>query len=153
MTKDEIDELRKRDPALLTPKQKGLLNLVAPVKGEVRNPNGRTPGTVTLKTKATKELLALAAADNLPAVNAALDRLLKSDNDATAALGVNLFLRMLEFSQPKLSAVAVKTDGNAGVIIIGKPTELELPSNVEDKRQQEETDTNHNIEDISHDVV
>lgn len=39
---------------------------------------------------------------------------------------------MLEFSQPRLSAMAVKGDGvGTGIIVIGKPADLELTSTSE----------------------
>jgi len=112
----------------LTPKERQLAGLTPVKKGQVLNPNGKKPGTLNRVNQETKELLAHAAKQNLPAVNIALDSLLRSENESVRSRGVELYLRMLEFSQPRLSAMAVKGDGvGAGIIVIGKPADLELP--------------------------
>jgi hypothetical protein len=112
----------------LTPKERQLAGLTPVKKGQVLNPHGKKPGTLNRVNQETKELLALAAQQNLPAVNNAIDSLLKSENESARSRGVELYLRMLEFSQPRLSAMAVKGDGvSAGIIVIGKPQDLELP--------------------------
>jgi len=112
----------------LTSRERQLAGLKPVQKGQVLNPHGKKPGTLNRVTQETKELLAHAAQKNLPAVNDALDTLLKSDSEMIRSRGVELYLRMLEFSQPRLSAMAVKGDGvGAGIIVIGKPQDLELP--------------------------
>ncbi|HTF18140.1 MAG TPA: hypothetical protein VK658_08720 [Chryseolinea sp.] len=96
-------------------------------KGEVQQPQGRTsPNKIN---QHIREVLSHAVQDNLPAVNKAIGSLLKSENDLVKSRGVDLYLSLLEFSQPKLQAVALKTDGASNsIIVIGKPADLELPS-------------------------
>lgn len=90
------------------------------------NPTGRKPGQLNKVNAEVKQLLAQAAQHNLPAVNKAIESLLKSDNEAVQSRGVELYLKLLEFSQPRLQAVAVKGDGiSTGIIVIGKPADLE----------------------------
>lgn len=114
--------------AELSAKQLEVLRKNQVQKGQVLNPTGKNKGVLNRITQETKELLAHAAQKNLPAVNGAIDSLLKSDNEIVRSRGVELYLRMLEFSQPRLSAMAVKGDGvGTGVIVIGKPADLELP--------------------------
>lgn len=116
----------------MTEKQLDVLKKNQVRKGQVLNPNGKKPGTLNRVTQETKELLAHAAQKNLPAVNNAIDSLLKSENEFIKSRGVELYLRMLEFSQPRLSAMAVKGDGvGTGIIVIGKPADLELTSTSE----------------------
>lgn len=112
MTEKQIEVLRR--------------NQIKP--GEVKNPKGRGTGSVNKVNQDVRKMLSLAAESNLPAVNEAIDKLLKSENEFVRSRAIELYLRLLEFSQPRLSAMAVKTDGTStGVIVIGKPADLELP--------------------------
>lgn len=112
----------------LSQKQLEVLRKNQVQKGQVLNPTGKNKGVLNRITQETKELLAHAAQQNLPAVNDALDTLLKSENEIVRGRGVELYLRLLEFSQPRLSAMAVKGDGvGTGIIVIGKPADLDLP--------------------------
>ena len=118
--------------AELSQKQLEVLRKNQVQKGQVLNPTGKNKGVLNRITQETKELLAHAAQRNLPAVNDAIDTLLRSESEMIRSRGVELYLRMLEFSQPRLSAMAVKGDGvGAGIVVIGKPQDLELPD-VED---------------------
>lgn len=126
-------------PKTLSPRERQLAGLTPVKKGQVLNPNGKRPGTLNRVTQETKELLAQAAQKNLPAVNDALDSLLRSDNESARSRGVELYLRMLEFSQPRLSAMAVKGDSvGTGIIVIGRPQDLELPADVIDSNNLNE---------------
>lgn len=113
----------------MTSKEKKIQNLIPhQVKpGQVLNPTGKNKGTLNRITIATRELLAEAAQQNLPAVNKAIDDLLRSDNEIIRSRGVELYLRMLEFSQPRLQAVAVKGEISTGIVVIGKPDDLNVP--------------------------
>lgn len=134
----------------LSPKQLEVLKANQVKKGQVLNPTGKNKGVLNRITQETKELLAHAAQRNLPAVNDAIDSLLKSDNEQIRSRGVELYLRMLEFSQPRLSAMAVKGDGvGAGVIVIGKPHDLELP--VDDTIQDAMVVESNNLNQDHHD--
>jgi hypothetical protein len=128
-----------------TARERQLAGLKPVQKGQILNPHGKKPGTLNRVTQETKELLAHAAQQNLPAVNTAIDSLLKSDSEMIRSRGVELYLRMLEFSQPRLSAMAVKGDGvGTGIIVIGKPQDLELPVEdatvIEDNLNQHDDD-------------
>jgi hypothetical protein len=116
-------------------------------KGEVQRPQGRTsPNKIN---QHIREVLSLAVQDNLPAVNKAIDSLLKADDLFVKGRGVELYLKLLEFSQPKLQAVAVKGEGvSTGIIVVGKPADLELPveeATVFELPIQEE----HNLNDLA----
>lgn len=96
-------------------------------KGEVQQPQGRT--TPNKINQQIREVLSLAVQDNLPAVNKAIDSLLNTDDLFIKGRGVELYLKLLEFSLPRLQAVAVKGEGmNTGIIVVGKPAELDLPT-------------------------
>lgn len=49
-TAKDIEELKKKDPKDLTPRERGLVNLSPVKKGEVRNPNGRGKGVKNWST-------------------------------------------------------------------------------------------------------
>lgn len=143
-----MEESKQRTP--LTAREKQLAGLKPVQKGQVLNPHGKKPGTLNRVTQETKELLAHAAQQNLPAVNSAIDSLLKSDNEFVRSRGVELYLRMLEFSQPRLSAMAVKGDGvGTGVIVIGKPADLELTSTLTSVSESTSDTTDDTIQDAT----
>ena len=49
-TKEDIEQLKKEDPALLSPEERRLANLTPFKKGEVSNPNGRKKGVKSWST-------------------------------------------------------------------------------------------------------
>lgn len=117
----------------LSEKQLEVLRKYAAKKGEVRNPKGKVPGTLGMLKKSMRELLKQVAENNLDAANKAINDLLKSDNQHVRGKAIELYLRLLEFTQPRLSAMAVKTDGNNNqILIVGKPADLELPASSTD---------------------
>lgn len=118
----------EKQPIQATTPDKRYAGLRPVQKGQVLNPNGKKPGTLNRITQETRELLAHAAKQNLPAVNHAIDALLKSNNEIVKSRGVELYLRLLSYSVPVLSAMAVKAEGTStGIVVIGKPADLELP--------------------------
>ncbi|MEJ1242124.1 hypothetical protein WBG78_28510 [Chryseolinea sp. T2] len=150
MTREEIDKLREADPATLTPKQRSLLQLTHVEKGQVLNPEGRKVGVPNRVNKDSKELLKLALENNMPKVDAAISQLLESNNEATRLRAIEVLTRLLEFTTPRLAAVAVKTDGEGNrIIVIGKPQELGMTS--QDSNAIHDEETNNNTIDVTPD--
>lgn len=134
---------------------KSLKNLKPPKKGEVRNPDG-IRARVNKVTAETKELIALALNKNLPEMEEAISSLLRSENESTRGRAVELYLRLLEFSTPRLQAMAVKAEGTGtNILVIGKPAELEDTSNSEQdyNSSDSESEDNSDVIDITGESV
>lgn len=119
-------------------------------KGEVQQPQGRTaPNKIN---QHIRQVLALAVEDNLPALNKAIDSLLKSNNEFIRSGGVELTMKLMEFVQPRLSAMAVKTEGYGNnIIVIGKPADLEIPStDTHETEIQDASVLDNNLNDETH---
>jgi hypothetical protein len=114
-------------PKILTPRERQLAGLKHVQKGQVLNPKGKKPGTLNRVNQQTKELLALALERNMPEVDKAITQLLRSENETTRLRAIEIITRLLEFTTPRLSATAVKAEGSGNIIVVGKPSDLELP--------------------------
>jgi hypothetical protein len=96
-------------------------------KGDIGNPTGRKAGSLNQITKDTRMVLALAVQQSLPEVVKSIEDLIKSDDSFIKSRGVELFLRLMEYSHPKLSAQKLEIDGNSNnVVIIGLPADLNI---------------------------
>lgn len=147
MTQEEIEKLRQADPATLTPMERRLLNLKPNVIGQPsRNPAGRGPVPSKL-TKDVKEVFALAVERLQPEFEAALTALLQSENEFARAKAMDVYLRFTEFTKPRLSAMAVKSEGTGNnIIVIGNPTELGGDA---ETQSSGDSDTNNNTIDVT----
>lgn len=52
----------------------------------------------------------------MPEVNKAIAQLLRSENETTRLRAIEIITRLLEFTTPRLSATAVKAEGNGNII-------------------------------------
>jgi hypothetical protein len=90
-------------------------------KGEVRNPNGKPKGTVSLKTKGW-DLLKETITTELT------DKFMQEMNKLDGQQYINAYLNVLEFFRPRLSRTESKVEQtNVEQVVINIPLSTDIP--------------------------